>query len=677
MPPGSVTAYGDRGGSAAAEVVADETAAVTLTLPTGPWVHGLVLDPDGAPFAGADIWLSGYGTVNKGQVVTRSDEMGRWVLRAVSGGHTVGAFAPGSWGPSDLTHLGETEAERVDVELQLVREAGVVTVTVTDRAEAPVPGAEVVVGERFGFTRSRTETAGGTTGIVSPLRARTDADGVVSYTDVPPGETVLTVLADGFSPRARSLEVTDGEATDVTLRLLPAARLSGRVVLRQEPLEGVPGARVMVTREYPPVGYGDLLYTETTTGPDGHWVLSGPLTGEMTVTASHEVHGRAERRLIISPGEPLDDLFLPLSRGLEITGMITDAFGAPLPDWIVQVERTMAYDGWRGEAVSDAAGTFAVINCKEGAHRLVVLEPEFRSVVPVLVVDDVHPGGEPLALVVSADAVASAEIRFSLVDTSGAPISGAVVQLWSERAPAGVIAGEEPGSYRSRPLPPGTWTLRVWPGLRPGLVKGGLVVAAMQVLDLGTLELADGGRVHVVAKRPPELADAQTWALMSDENGLWGGNLHETEDGWLSDAVEPGRYFATVDGVGIATSRHAVDVLAGTTAELLIELEAGLLHSISVTGLDESSAVAAVEEKLLGLRVLRFEVDDAAGRSVVRRMEPFEARVAQGQPLQLILQARPGDYRVRLSAEDVVVAEGTVSLVLGAAHGVTQLEAVR
>ncbi len=678
LPTGKVTAYGDRGGTASAEVPEGGTANVEITLPSGPWVHGVVLDPNGVPFAGADIWLSGYGTVSEGQVVTRSDEAGRWSIRGVSGGHVVGAFAPDSWGPSDVVHLGETEADRVDVELQLVRESGTVHVTVTSGVEAPVPDAEVVLGGRYGFERAQTETVGGSTGVVPPLRARSGADGVASFLAVPPGKNMeLTVLAEGFSPQTSSLVLDDGGTRDVAVRLLRAARISGRVLTGGDEPVAVPGARVMVTREFPVVRYGDLEYSETRTDAEGRWMLAGVLLGPVTLGASHEQYGRAERELRVAPGSEQGDLVLTLSRGLEVTGTITDSFGAPLQGWVVQLERIGAYDGWRGESVSDEAGVFAVTNCNEGAHRLVLMEPEFRSTVPVLVVDDVHPDREPLSLVVPEGSIASAKIRFSLVDRYGAPISGAVSQFWSERAPASVVAGEAPGSYRSRLLPPGTWTLRVWPGERPGLVREGLVLTSKQVLDLGSLELGDGGRVHVVDSRPPDLADIETWAVIGDEHGSWVGNLHQVEDGWLSDALDPGRYFASIDGKGIATARRSVDVLEGTTVELHIDLEPGMFHGIQVSGLDESPAVAAVRAQFLGQRALRLEVDDSAGQPVVRRMEPIDGRAEAGRPLQFVLQARPGDYRVRLLADDVVVAEGDATLLEGELHSITSLQALR
>ena len=104
-----------------------------LEVPPAPTVAGTVIDPDGKPVAGADVWLSQYGNMFEGAVVTKADAKGEFVLRGVSPIRWVAARAPGHAPSPAYAILDGKPADTIRLQMVLGGPAGAVSGNVTRR----------------------------------------------------------------------------------------------------------------------------------------------------------------------------------------------------------------------------------------------------------------------------------------------------------------------------------------------------------------------------------------------------------------------------------------------------------------------------------------------------------------------------------------------------------------
>ncbi len=187
----------------------------------------------------------------------------------------------------------------------------------------------------------------------------------------------------------------------------------------------------------------------------------------------------------------------------------------------------------------------------------------------------------------------------------------------------------------------------------------------------------EGGRIRVSVTPlgGGDLDHVLVW--ITDTDGHWAGDVTETDGAWLSEELRPGDFDVLVSAPEAVDELRTVSVRSGETAPVSVTLEAGNRHFVDVYGLESSAAVSRVEPGPLGVRRLLAEVEDSLGHVMWRWREPIERDGAVRRPVRLLLRLRPGTYRVRLSADGTVVAEGEATVVAEDGHSVTRLQALR
>src|SRR5262249_20744666 len=245
---------------------------IEFELPPGFAVRGLVQDAEGAPVAGADVWLSMNQNEDEGQVVARSDAQGRFALRdMLVGGRQVLAARSSTHAPSPMVSLAGKRGETQSVTLVLGGECGAVRGVVVDPDGKPVPEARVRIGKDYGFQLGEQKRAPG-------FELRCDGQGAFVAEGLPVGVHPIAAAAPGWSPPGRGSAVVHGEhvvgtgvivdagrTADVTLQLQPSASLSGTA--RDENGQPVSWASIEVGAPL------DLMSAEANSAEDGHYEI--------------------------------------------------------------------------------------------------------------------------------------------------------------------------------------------------------------------------------------------------------------------------------------------------------------------------------------------------------------------------------------------------------------------
>ncbi len=245
--------------------------ALEITLKRAPELAGVVLDPEGKPFAGAQV-LACEG--RDGGRAT-SDEAGGFRLPASSEGCGVVAQHD-EYAPSEPVTAGPGRA----MTLRLGA-GGSIAGVVVDEAGAPVANFSVGV-------ESFTPAAGEHSFSIrsGPSRPFQDPGGAFAVERLAPGSYVLTVTAEG-KPLARSssIDVVSGRAAGGVRVVMAAGGLVEGRVYDEAKHAGVAGARVTfdaLTSTQPDAS------PQALTDAEGNFRLENAPSGPFTLRVEHE-----------------------------------------------------------------------------------------------------------------------------------------------------------------------------------------------------------------------------------------------------------------------------------------------------------------------------------------------------------------------------------------------------
>ena len=640
LPLGRVRVQSDRVAHRNVELLADEEVVVEIAIPAGAHVRGLVHDANGAPVAGAEIWISHFGNSSWGSIVSESDAEGRFVLRHVEAYCFLGARAAG-YGASYLTTIDAAENEVVEVEIELGAEACAVEGVVVDDRGTPVPGAELKLGNlRPGPQYVDGQMRRGP----APSETAADAQGAFALEGVRPGERRLTVSAPGYAGSSLELELVGGVREHVRVELPRGGELHARVVDgKGEPVEAALVRVNPSTRE---------LARSANTDADGWVRLEGIVPGQHPVQVVSRRSGELESELSFESGQAT--LWTAqLRTGGELAGRVVDERHQPLSGWLVAAVDPNDQGDWTHADYTDAEGAFHIPDLPEEAFDLLLSESARSSNLTPFEFERYERGDMELLIVVPDSARQSAWILGRVLDASGAPAAQVGVMYGSARHRGRQQENVDPetGRFEIGPLVPGYWELQVQSADYPMLPLDAVELAADERLDLGLLQLGRGGTISVSwntpegARLPPSLS---AYAVRGSGRARY-ELPNENQSGRRAPLLAPGMWRVGLRGTDWYAPEVEVQVVSDQEATVVLELEPACSGWVEFALPEEAS-----------FHQIRGELRDESGALVQEWSIPS---FALGDDRRMSITGLPaGTYDVALETDSEL--RGTGSIVL-------------
>jgi hypothetical protein len=535
LAPGKVTvsARSEDGLEAREVAEAGQSEEVVLRFERGLTVEGVVLDPESAPVAGAEVTVYGECIRNYVRYETAGD----------------GLFELTGAKPAPCT-MGVRAEGFVRKERQIEVPGGGLR-----GLEIRLERGATVVGQVRGLASSELENCY----VVSDgAVSQPGMDGSFRLAGVGVGERVITARVSG-SDRERSVRATvpeAGESDPVVIDFALGISLFGRVLRGSD---GVPGMVVSAN------GVGARAYGSASSGPDGAYRIEGLEPGEFQVAVQSrggDVVGGDHVLL-----EADTELDVQIASGRIAGNVVTSDSGEPIDGATVTIKGRGLPPVDR-RTTTDASGFFQAFDLAEGGYVVHADAPE-RS--PAQEVVTVSEG-------MVAEVVLSLEAERSTVFVVRGPDgrSPSNISILSARGgvfgPMLVASCSSGGRCEVDELPPGRWTL---------MVASSTNALALLVVDLPQNE------VPVILRRTGKL---ELTAPADETGAVWQVRLIEAATGivvpihqwanpgrseWVPVAVSGFSHFLP-EGVwlveayapGGTQSVHEVTVTAGATTDL-------------------------------------------------------------------------------------------------------------
>jgi protocatechuate 3,4-dioxygenase beta subunit len=401
LPAGTFALWaGDARGAGLWPDIPAGTEGLTLTLGTGLYLDGQVVDTDGGPLAGVQV--TAVHAEHTRFFDTRTEADGRYRL----GPLPLSTYRPAFAKEGFLPKLGQgTDSEQVVLHRPL-RLAG----RIIDQGR-PVPGVPVRAqyqGETGDDTRA---------GLLPDQVATTDAEGRFTFDSLSPASYRLRA-SHGDRHALHWVDREQHPSPEVVLELGTALLIEG--TLRDE--AGNPIADVGMTG----------AQHDATSDAAGHYALGPMEPGQVLIRLYTVRHGHAVRIVESGPGTLRADFTLETRSLLE--GVVVDSDGRPLPGATVELMKPITEENGAGEPAegfdredftqTDEAGRFILGAAAPGAYHLEAraLEGRIRMERPVTV------PAKDVRIVLPR----KGRVSGTLTDEHGAPCPGAEVRLWRQ-----------------------------------------------------------------------------------------------------------------------------------------------------------------------------------------------------------------------------------------------------
>jgi RNA polymerase sigma factor (sigma-70 family) len=508
----------------------------TFKLTSAVSAGGRIVDEKGKPVAGAKVGVrlandvkpaggDGRAAFNyyiaDGTGAATTNAEGRWKIDNVPDDPNVQLsflvshpdFAEGEWKSAKL--LGLTPAALRDRSATVSLKAGVIVRgRVTDPDGKPVKDAIVIHGD-FHYARHTTS------------KFPTDADGRYRLPALPAGTTHLTVLARGFAPQLRKVNLVAGLAPqDFQLTAGQPTRLrfadaDGKPVKAYVTLKKWKGIETIYSGHDP--NHPKVPSTGIPRQADKDGVWDWPNAPADAVQAQVSAPGFAPQEVEITPGS---DRTITLKPEHRITGSVTDAVtGKPIPGFTVILVNVFRKDYLGADRGHGAAGKNGRFEYKADRTdiplRLRIEAPGYRSQTgPQFKVGDgnvkqdfrltpskpvtglvLNPDGKPAAKAEVLIATPSEQVQMTddenhrvFTDAAGRFAFPDQGEPWAviARSDAGIAFAEGPADRYEA----GTLTLQQWGSVRGRFMDGGKPVAGATVF-VSPVRINELGRPRV------------------------------------------------------------------------------------------------------------------------------------------------------------------------------------
>jgi RNA polymerase sigma factor (sigma-70 family) len=405
-------------------------------------IEGVVRAPGGGGVAGALVALVRAVADEPGEdgprpfATARSGPEGTFRFGRVGPGVYLLTATASAWTPAEQADVALLPGASVrGVELVMGEGGASLSGVVADAGGGALPGAAV---------RALALAAGARPQGARTFVAEADAEGRYELR-LPRGTFRVLADAQGYASESAVLYLGLGQRRD--FRLVPAARVGGRVVHQGIP---VAGARVRV--ESRAVAGG--LTRATISDLSGTFSFADLPPGTYEVAASRgPLVGRARQAITVVRGSA-PEVSIELASGAAVAGVVRDQAGHPLAGARVRAEADLA------SASSDREGRFRLEGLPRGRHRVSAEVAGFGGASTRVAVQASDVDGVELTL------AAEARVHGRVLDRDGRPLADASV-LVTEDLPNeattnfGVARTDALGRYLVAGLGPGELRVEV------------------------------------------------------------------------------------------------------------------------------------------------------------------------------------------------------------------------
>jgi RNA polymerase sigma-70 factor (ECF subfamily) len=414
-------------------------------------LDAVVVEPDGAPAAGATLALSRAAATSDAAAALpvfagtgRADGDGRFRFSTLPPGrYTVTATARGPGLAPAVADVELADGATRTLRLVLGRGGVVVEGRLLDSGAGPVPGARVTA-------RAAAPGGGG-----EPLRffaTAADERGAYALT-LAPGQYALVGEADGYAAASRYLSLEASAHAD--LHLEPAGGIFGRVI-RETTREPVAGALVQAV----PTARGGRWNPAVESDADGRFRLESFGLGEFVVQARRgRLVGRAGPVAIV-PAKAVTGLEVEVRAALVIAGRVLDRDGRPAAGvWVLAESHGTP---GAGKAQSAPDGSYRVEGVLPGDYAVDVWTRDGGRAHGAVTVVDRDVSGVDLRI------TPGVVVEGQVLDGTGRPAPRVRVVAMTERGVEGedahytrIATADDGGNFRMPPdVPWGVLSLR-------------------------------------------------------------------------------------------------------------------------------------------------------------------------------------------------------------------------
>ena len=528
VPPGNVSVYLDRGSSGDCKVAAGEQGRIELTLPRGYDIAGVVVEREGRPVPGAQIFSDTMGSGWNALFVTSTDAQGRFRIRSIQGNLCWVSARAALHPPSPQYEFIGATADFEGVRIVLEPQGAALAGTVFDPRGEPLAHAQLLLGKEESYEQFKLEDGRGAR-VPAAQMAQTDEHGRFAFAGAPVGKLELQARAKGVAPWKGEVETSSGTRAELVIRMQPGSKLAGRV----SDADGKPLVRAEVQ-----IGHYGFASRYQRSDGEGRFRFEGLPLGEFGVEAQADGFEQAKTTLFGANGAQLE--WNPvLGKGLAIRGRLV-AQGVDFSKWWMYCES----EDWQKapyaqSAMPKADGSFEFAGCAAAKHKIRAHAPG-GSLYPVVVVEAV-PGPDLLLVPIESAMLPSCRVKGRIVDENGQPVAGVQLNLVLKGANVTPIeTADADGRFDLGPVPPGEYSVIA---RAPGCAQMNgewVTLVANASWDFGELHLKRGGTlaVHLAdpAKAPAQLA---LEVLRADKTVAW---IRFENGAGSSDPLEPGEY---------------------------------------------------------------------------------------------------------------------------------------
>jgi len=580
---------------------------VDFHLRPGAQVAGHVVTPQGAPVAGAHVFLVDRAAIARGlpkvETVTRRDGSFDLVGEPLSGATIVvraAGFAP--------FFVDDVRPPACCLRIQLERGIAVQLRVVDAETRLVVPGVSVIVDMETGFAQGRSDAGGEV--LLQHLPTRGSATGGGNH-------VILWGQGRALSVHEISQQIPISGTLDLGDVVVSRGGVVRGRVLDAESRQAVAGAGVRVFGGVPPA-LAALVAPQSLSGPDGSFVLEGVSPNATHLVAFHaEYECGVDLAALLSGqaaagGAPLfvagkleaaRDVMV--HRNVPITGVVRSPDGEPVSGATVRVADAAAQiaanlGGAMAETRTDEQGRFVL----PGLRDSVTLEVSHTSYGRADTVT--ATAGSSVDITLRPFAQLRGEVR----SKDGKPIIGARVHVdvtASGNAASGAVVSESSGGFVLDGLPTGEAELRCeHPAFAPSVRQVRLVEGAQRIdatiLDnglsiQGVVVGADGkplsGQVVEAILQGGLVDNVRRWArTTTDAQGRFGFRGLATGNYALECRADRYRAPTTIVAAGKQDVRIACAEMARLTGRVLAGAQGVAGAQVQVSGANGTTSGA-------------------------------------------------------------------------------------